>query len=656
MAAKEKFYVTTPIYYVNARPHIGHTYTTIVADTIARYKRMCGYDVTFLTGTDEHGQKIERSAQAAGKTPKQFVDEVADDYRKLWDALGLPYDIFLRTTETRHRDSVHKLFLEVKKNGYIRKGTYKGQYCVHDELYVTDPTEEGNCPDCGRPTEHVEEENYFFKLSELKNPLLDHYEKHPEFIRPESRRNEVMSFVRSGLRDLSISRARLKWGIPFPDDPGHVFYVWFDALTNYLTGTGYGDPARQAEYERLWPADVHLVGKEIVRFHAVYWPAFLLAAGLPLPKTILAHGWWIFDQEKMSKSRGNIVRPQPIAEAMGVDALRYFLLREMILGQDSNFRYDTLLTRYNADLANDYGNLVSRVLKMIEQNFDGIVPPGTNANDEDKQVATAAQQAITETKSFFDNYEFSRGLESVWVLISVLNKYLVETQPWMLAGDDGKRTRLESVLWTAAEGVRVATVLLAPVIPASADRIWKQLGQEGTPESQPLDTLEWGGLKAGAKLGKVEPVFPRLDKAKTIKKIEELEAALDASSAGGKPDATGGYTVDEETNLITIGDFTKVELRVGEIKTAERIPKADKLLKLTVDIGSEVRQILAGIAEHYEPEPLVGRKIVIVANLKPRKMRGLESQGMLLAASVGDEDRPVLATFAEDVPNGARLK
>ncbi len=656
MAAKEKFYVTTPIYYVNARPHIGHTYTTIVADTIARYKRMCGYDVTFLTGTDEHGQKIERSAQAAGKTPKQFVDEVADDYRKLWDALGLPYDIFLRTTEARHRDTVHKLFLEVKKNGYIRKGTYKGQYCVHDELYVTDPTEEGNCPDCGRLTEHLEEENYFFKLSELEKPLLDHYEKHPEFIRPESRRNEIMSFVKGGLRDLSISRARLKWGIPFPDDPGHVFYVWFDALTNYLTGTGYGDPARQADYERLWPADVHLVGKEIVRFHAVYWPAFLLAAGLPLPKTILAHGWWIFDQEKMSKSLGNIVRPQPIAEAMGVDALRYFLLREMILGQDSNFSYDTLLTRYNADLANDYGNLVSRVLKMIEQNFDGLIPPGTNVNDEDKQVATAAQQAITETKSFFDNYEFSRGLESVWVLISVLNKYLVETQPWKLAADDGNRKRLESVLWTAAEGVRVATVLLTPVIPVSADRIWKQLGQEGTPESQPLDALEWGGLKAGTKLGKVEPVFPRLDKAKTIKKIEELEAALDAPSAGGKPGDTGGYTVDEETNLITIDDFTKVDLRVGEVKTAERIPKADKLLKLTVDIGSEVRQILAGIAEYYEPEPLVGRKIVIVANLKPRKMRGLESQGMLLAASVGDDDRPVLATFAEDVPNGARLK
>ena len=362
----------------------------------------------------------------------------------------------------------------------------------------------------------------------------------------------------------------------------------------------------------------------------------------------------------MSKSRGNIVRPQPIAEAMSVDALRYFLLREMILGQDSNFSYDALLKRYNADLANDYGNLVSRVLKMIEQNFDGLIPPGTNANDEDKQVEEEAHQAITETKSFFDNYEFSRGLESVWVLISVLNKYLVETQPWKLAGDDGKRKRLESVLWTAAEGVRVATVLLAPVIPASADRIWKQLGQEGTPESQPLDTLEWGGLKAGTKLGKVEPVFPRLDKAKTTEKIEKLEAALDAPSAGGKPDATGsfsgGFTVDEETNLITIDDFTKVDLRVGEVKTAERIPKADKLLKLTVDIGSEVRQILAGIAEHYEPEPLVGRKIVIVANLKPRKLRGLESQGMLLAASVGDEDRPVLATFAEDVPNGARLK
>ena len=658
--AAPKFYLTTPIYYVNARPHIGHTYTTIVADAIARYKRMRGFDVTFLTGTDEHGQKVERSARAEGVSPQQFVDGVASDYRALWDRLGLQYDIFLRTTESRHATAVRELFARAEKAGYIYRGAYSGQYCVYDELYVTDPVDEDKCPDCGRPTEHVEEENYFFKLSALQDRLLEHYEKHPEFVRPETRRNEVVSFVKSGLRDLSISRARLKWGIPVPGPEGHVFYVWFDALTNYLTGAGFGDPGGEADLERLWPADVHLVGKEIVRFHAVYWPAFLMAAGLPLPKTILAHGWWVFDREKMSKSRGNIVRPQPIAEVLGADALRYFLLREMILGQDANFSYDALLTRYNADLANDYGNLVSRTLNMIARYCGGKIPGNAGAGEAEKRIAKTGNTTIEQTLSCFDDYEFSRGLEVVWALVSALNKYLVETKPWELADAGDERERLDAVLWTAAEGVRIATALVAPIIPESASTVWKQLGCEGTPEQVRLDELAWGDLPPGQQIGEVKPVFPRQDIGKAIKRIEKREAE---QQSGGGQSTKGESAVSNEAGMttedaskITIDDFAKVELRVAQVKTAERVPKADKLLKLTVDLGGEVRQILAGIAEHYEPDDLVGRKIVVVSNLEPRKMRGLESNGMLLAATSDSNGKPVLATFTEEIENGARLK
>ena len=651
--AKPKFYLTTPIYYVNARPHIGHTYTTIVADVIARYKRMRGFDVTFLTGTDEHGQKVERSARQAGLSPRQFVDGIAADYRGLWDRLGLGYDVFVRTTEERHAASVQALYQRTRKAGYIYSDTYSGQYCVSCELYVTDPVDGDRCPDCGRPTETVEEENYFFKLSAFEKPLLEHYEKHPDFVRPDTRRNEVISFVKGGLRDLSISRARVKWGIPVPGDDAHVFYVWFDALTSYMTGVGHGDPARQDEYEHLWPADLHLVGKEILRFHAVYWPAFLMAAGLPLPKTVLAHGWWVFDKEKMSKSRGNIVRPQPITDTIGVDALRYFLMREMILGQDSNFSYDTLLTRYNSDLANDYGNLASRTLKMVGQYRDGIIPAATESGDAENRVETVAGRTIARVLESFDNYEFSRGLDSVWELISALNKYLVETKPWELAGDDASRARLDTVLWTAAEGIRIATALLAPVLPEASRAVWKQLGCDGDPAVMDLDALSWGGLRTGQTIGTVSPVFPRLDKIKTIKKIEALE---EQASADAPVSSEGEKAVTDDSEKITIDDFARVDLRVAEIKTAEAVPNATKLLKLTVDLGSETRQVLAGIAEHYEPSTLIGKKIVVVANMQPRKMRGLESNGMLLAATSDSDGKPVLATFAEDIDNGTRLK
>lgn len=533
-----KFYLTTPIYYVNARPHVGHTYTTVVADTIARYKRMQGLEVCFLTGTDEHGQKVERSARAANMPPQQFADEVAAQYQKLWQALGLPYDRFIRTTEERHARAVRKLFQAAHETGAIYKGHYEGQYCVFDELYVSEPAAGGLCPDCGRPTEWIREENYFFKLAAFQERLLEHYQKHPEFIQPETRRNEVITFVRSGLRDLSISRATFRWGIPLPTDDGHVFYVWFDALTSYLSGIGYGDPDREAsEFARFWPADLHLVGKEILRFHAVYWPAFLMAAGLPLPKTIHAHGLWLFQQEKMSKSRGNVVRAEPIAQVVGADALRYFLLREMVFGQDASFSYDALVGRYNSELANDYGNLAARTLTMIERYFKGEIPypsAGADRTEEDQHVASVAEHTVATCRDTFERRDFSRGLEAVWQVVAGLNKYLVETEPWRLAEDESKRSRLATVLWTAVEGLRIATVLLHPVIPEGTQRLWRQLGVGGSLAVYPLNELAWGQIPTGTKIGKHEPIYPRVDKEAAIARMAELEAAIDTTPVSPK--------------------------------------------------------------------------------------------------------------------------
>jgi len=649
-----KFYLTTPLYYVNARPHIGHTYTTVIADTIARYKRLRGFDVVFLCGTDEHGETVARSAHKAGREPKEFVDDIAAHYQRVWKTLGLEYDRFIRTTEPRHEAGVKKIFAAVTKAGHIYKGEYEGLYCVHDELYVTDPTPEGNCPTCGRTPERITEENLFFKLSALQDKLLAHYKKHPEFIQPESRRNEVVSFVESGLRDLSISRTRFRWGIPVPGNDDHVFYVWFDALTGYLSGIGYGATGAEAnEFDRLWPADLQLVGKEIVRFHCVYWPAFLMAAKLPLPKTVYAHGWWLFEAEKMSKSRGNVVRPEPIHRVVGADGLRYYLLREMVFGQDCSFSYDALITRYNSDLANDYGNLASRLLNMIERYFSGQIPypsSGADRMPEDAAVAAVAEHTITAFQQCFDRYDFSRGLEAVWNLVAALNKYLVETEPWVLAEDESKRARLATVLWTATEGLRIATILLYPVIPTAAERVRQQLGLETELATLNLDDLSWGQLPTGGRIGRVEIVFPRLDKGPAIEQLWALEKEMSATAA------PGGAVPKEEKTWITIDEFAKVEMRVAEVRSAERVRGANKLLKLMVDTGEDIRQVIAGIAEAYAPDQLVGKKVVIVTNLQPRKIRGLESNGMIVAASVGDKGRPVLVTFNEDVPAGARLK
>ncbi len=666
---KKKFYITTPIYYVNARPHIGHTYTTIVCDAIARRQRLLGAATWFLTGTDEHGQKIERSAQAAGKPPQQFADEVSAEFKKLWDRMGLSYDDYIRTTEERHKKGVQALWRRLRDNGYIYKGSYVGQYCVYDELYVDAVGPGAPCPECGRPTETVQEENYFFKLSAFEDRLLELYTAQPDFIRPETRRNEVMSFVRSGLRDLSVSRSTFKWGIPVPDDPGHVIYVWLDALSNYITALGYGTPDT-SKFDRFWPADVQMIGKEIVRFHCVYWPAFLMAAGLPLPRGIMAHGWLLFEENKMSKSRGNIVRAETILDVLGADALRYFLLREIVFGQDGSFSFDALVTRYNADLANGLGNLASRTLTMITRYFGGEVPyPSATASRlaADDAIADLARQTIADFSTLFDQFQFSRALETAWALVAAVDKYIVENEPWSLGEkqDEQSRSRLATVLYTSAEALRIVTALAHPVMPEATAKIWAQLGL-GAISRFDLSGLQWGQLQLGTRLGKVEPVFPRADKS-AIERMQNMEEERRSAPAATEPQPADQAAVPAPAvpaarpvaavpeGKISIDDFAKIDLRVGQVTAAEKVKGADKLLRLEVDIGTEVRQLVAGIAEAYAPETLIGRKVVIVANLAPRKLRGLESNGMIVAASP-EGGKPALCGFLEDVPVGARLK
>jgi len=711
-----RFYLTTPIYYVNARPHLGHAYSTIVCDAIARRKRALGIETWFLTGTDEHGQKIERSAKAAGCTPEEFATKVSGEFRGLWDRLGLTYDDFIRTTEPRHIRGVQHLFATLRDKGYIYKGSYTGQYCVFDEAYVDGPPGTP-CPDCGRPTETVSEENYFFKLSAFERKLLEFYEANPGFMGPESTRREVISFVRSGLKDLSVSRTSFSWGIPVPGDEKHVIYVWLDALANYITALGYGSDDDQ-KFKKFWPADIHLIGKEISRFHCVYWPAFLMAAEIATPRSVRANGWLLFDQGKMSKSRGNIVRAETVHEVLGADALRYFLLREIPFGQDGNFSFDALVQRYNGDLANGYGNLVSRVVNMVHKYFGGVLPEAGAETPAETALRANAEAAIAAFGPAFDELNFSEALKSLWLLVAETDGYLTANAPWKKPPErsDAEHAKLQArVLATAAEAIRVITALAYPIVPDAAAKVWAQLGLGELADAAKngfLKELTWGGLKAGTKFGEPSPLFPRAEK----EAIERMQSLEDENSRTAVEAAGGGSVVEEakapaplkhETapapvkpalakavvpaaktvapvagkvespavpavaaptapqttaevaaqvaQHITIDDFSKVELRVAQILVAERVPKADKLLRLEVDLGTEKRQILAGIAEYYEPEKLIGRKIVIVANLAPRKMRGLESNGMLLAASL-EGGTPVLAGFLEDVPLGARLK
>lgn len=709
----KKFYLTTPLYYPNARPHVGSAYTTIVCDVIARYKRMCGEDVAFLTGTDEHGEKLERAAFAAGLSPRDFVAEKRQLFIELWKKLGIDYSHFVYTDQADHTISVQRMLrraLEYEPSA-IYKNRYEGRYCVSDERYISDGAEPANCDICGRPAELISEENYFFRLSAFQDRLLELYEKHPEFVQPDFRRNEVLSFVRGGLRDISVSRRRIKWGIPWPDDPEQVFYVWYDALTGYLTGLGYAQGENgSAEFQKYWRNDaegevVHMIGKDILRFHAVYWPAFLIAARMPLPKTIFAHGWIYYEQAKMSKSVGNVVYPEPIIDALdsfgapGNDALRYYLLRESPFGQDMSFSYDALIQRYNSDLANGLGNLASRVLTMLERYCEGRVP-AANAEDSASggapSLAGFDRQNLSMIQTQFNDLQFSGAVESIWSLVAVLDGFLAQQKPWSLAADPSSRTRLEHVLYVGAEGLRIVATLAHPILPVATRMIWNQLGCQprfGNIESQRIDQLQWGGLEPGTKVEKPHPVFPRLDKEKTLAKLHELAEAdrererpkekkpMESESPKiPSPDpsakASGRQAESQVPSpatpapspqspapdaavvapKISIEDFARVEMRVGQIQTAEPVAGAQKLLKLTVDIGSEVRQVVAGIAEHYKPEQLVGMKVVVVTNLQPRKLRGVESNGMIVAASVGPEMKPVLVTFKEDVEVGARLK
>jgi len=701
---KPKFYLTTPIYYANSRPHVGSAYTTIVCDVIARYKRMCGYDVAYLTGTDEHGVNIERAAEKQGITPAELVNRNEKIFRDLWKLLGITTTGFVRTTSIEHARAVQHLVRRTMKRSpdAIYKAKYEGRYCIYDNLYVSDTPEPVNCPTCGRPAELVSEENYFFRLSAYQDKLLELYKAQPEFVQPDFRLNEVRSFVESGLKDVSISRKSIKWGVPWPDDPEHVFYVWYDALTSYMSGIGYGPPAGaasegedgSAEFQKYWPADLHMIGKEIIRFHAVYWPAFLMAAGLPLPKQIFAHGWLLFEQEKMSKSKGNVAYPEPIVKVLGNDALRYYLLREVVFGQDGNFSREALITRYNADLANGLGNLASRVLAMLQQARAGVVPQvATGTTDEEilglEPPETEIRDLAIDTQKLWrqslETFDFARGLEAIWRLLSRVDRYLVEQKPWsQLREIDASKDQFVTigpkhflnVLYTAAEAIRIAAALAHPVIPDATEKIWKQLGQEVTLADLRIDQLRWGGLKPGTQTTKAESLFPRAEIKEVSERIEAMEQEIRNPATAGKQGATAGagpLTPSAGSGQVPLGtgaqnapategvkigieDFAKVELRVGVVKSAERIQGADKLLKLLVDIGDEVRQVLAGIALAYAPEDLIGRKVVIVANLAPRKMRGLESNGMLLAASAGADGKPVLCTFAEEIPAGAKVK
>lgn len=640
--SKKAFYITTPIYYVNDVPHIGHTYTTIIADVLNRFQKLSGNKVFFLTGTDEHGQKVEKAATERGLKPIELADQVVERYKDLWKDLNISYDFFIRTTEPFHEKGVQKIFRKLMEKGDIYKGIYKGWYCVSDENFLAEdvPLEKGGykiCPDCNKRADVVSEDCYFFKLSAYRKPLLDFYAKFPVFVRPPSRMNEVVSFVRQGLKDLSITRTTVKWGIPVPGDPDHTIYVWFDALHNYLTGIGYD--WNMELFEKFWPATVHLIGKDILRFHAIFWPAFLMAADFPLPQTVIGHGWWLKDKTKMSKSKGNVLDPYLILDTFGPDPLRYFLLREIPIGLDGNFSHEGFVHRVNSDLANDLGNLVQRTLTMIQNYFNGKIEETDKEEKIDKEIRLEFDNLKKKVLKFFEDYALSKVLEEIWAYISSVNKYLAVNEPWKLAKDQSKRKRLGRVLYQAAAALRGISYLLFPVMPGSSEKIWGFLGEEEPIQEESFSELKFENLKLGQKIKKPKPLFPRIALKDFLKEEEKK------SSPARK---------EEKMEHVTFDEFKRMDFRVGEVLKAERVEGTDKLLKLEVDIGTEKRTMVAGVADVYSPEELVGKKFVFIVNLKPAVIRGIESQGMLLAAEV--EGKATIPFFDKDVQTGAKVK